>query len=186
MRHCVRVVPHPTDPSCDGITGALDRVGGVVIVVAYVISVALYLPILARYVFHIAGGDSAITERALAIVLIGVILGVGITRGFRGLDVLERSALIAVLVIVTVLIIVLLTNDIRAIHAGGLRLPPSPPAGLGRILLTLGGVVITVQGFETVRYLGEEYDATTRIWASRIAQIVATVIYLALVAVATP
>ena len=38
----------------------------------------------------------------------------------------------------------------------------------------LGGIVITVQGFETVRYLGDEFDAQTRIWASRVAQLVAT------------
>lgn len=43
-----------------------------------------------------------------------------------------------------------------------------------------------MQGFETVRYLGDQYDTETRVQASRVAQLVATAIYLALVAVATP
>ena len=46
--------------------------------------------------------------------------------------------------------------------------------------------MITVQGFETVRYLGDEYDAGTRIRASRLSQLVATSIYVGFVAVATP
>ena len=50
----------------------------------------------------------------------------------------------------------------------------------------LGGIVITVQGFETVRYLGDEYDAPTRIWASRVAQAVAASIYVGFIIVATP
>lgn len=46
--------------------------------------------------------------------------------------------------------------------------------------------MITVQGFETVQYLGDRYDAETRVWASRLAQLVTASIYLGFVAVATP
>ena len=48
------------------------------------------------------------------------------------------------------------------------------------------GIVITVQGFETVRYLGDEYDGPTRGWASRLAQLISASIYIGFVAVATP
>lgn len=186
VRHCVRVVePRVEAAELDRTTFRLDRLADAVIVVAYVISVALYLRILARYVFHFLGHGSPVGERVTACAMVGVIVGIGITRGFHGLDLLERIALIAVLTIVTVLIAVLLGHDLRAM-GGGLSLPPGPPAGLGHALLTLGGVVITVQGFETVRYLGGQYDAETRVWASRVAQLVATAVYLALVAVATP
>ncbi len=47
-------------------------------------------------------------------------------------------------------------------------------------------MLICVQGFETVRYLGNEYYRPTRIWASRVAQAVAASIYLGFVVVATP
>ncbi len=187
IRHCVRVVePRADAGKLDTITGRLDRLADTVIVVAYVISVALYLRILAQYIFHFAASGSPVGERVLACAIVVVIVGVGITRGFHGLDLLERIALIAVLVLVTVLVAVLLIHDVRALGGGGLSLPPGPPVGVGRVLLTLGGVVITVQGFETVRYLGDQYDAETRVWASRVAQLAATSIYIAFVAVATP
>ena len=46
-------------------------------------------------------------------------------------------------------------------------------------LLLLGGTVIVVQGFETTRYLGEHYCPETRIRASRLSQIISTVVYVA-------
>ncbi len=46
--------------------------------------------------------------------------------------------------------------------------------------------MITVQGFETVRYLADDYDGPTRIRASRVAQVAAGSIYLGFVLVATP
>jgi hypothetical protein len=68
----------------------------------------------------------------------------------------------------------------------GIDPPPVPDTGILAIALTLGGVVITVQGFETVRYLGDEFDAETRVWASRAAQAIAASIYVGFVLVATP
>lgn len=187
IRHCVRVVePRTAAGELDRGTHRLDRLADAVIVIAYVISVALYLRILAQYVFHLFGDGSPVGERVLAAAIVGVIAGIGIVWGFQGLDVLDRVALIGVLVLVTVLIVVLAYHDIHTWAQGGLRRPPSPPADPVRALLTLGGVVITVQGFETVRYLGDQYDTETRVQASRVAQLVATVIYVALVAVATP
>lgn len=188
IRHCVQVVePQVEAGTLDTVTLRLDRFADAVIVVAYIISVALYLRILAEYVFQFISDGSAVGERVLASVMVVVIVGVGVTRGFHGLDLLERIALGAVVVLVVALIAVLFVHDAHAVFAGdGLDLPPGPPLGIGRMLLTLGGLVITVQGFETVRYLGEQYDARTRVRASRIAQLVATAVYLVLVAVATP
>ena len=45
--------------------------------------------------------------------------------------------------------------------------------------LTLAfGLIITVQGFETSRYLGHDYDPQTRIRSMKLAQIVCAVIYM--------
>ena len=48
------------------------------------------------------------------------------------------------------------------------------------------GLLIVVQGFETSRYLGEEFDAPTRIRTMRLAQIVAAAIYVAFFALMLP
>ncbi len=188
IRHCVRVVEPLADTDMlDATTARLDRAADAVIVVAYVISVALYLRIMAQYIIGFAvQGGSPQAERIVACAAVALIVAVGVARGFHGLDQLDRISLLAVLSITVVLGAVLLGHDARTLAGPGLELPPIPDVGLGTTLLVLGGIVITVQGFETVRYLGDEYDAETRVWASRVAQLVATAIYLGLVAVATP
>ncbi len=158
-----------------------------VIVVAYVISVALYLRIMAEYLvgfFDRAG--SAVWEPVIACLAVVMIVAIGVFRGFDGLDRLDRIALVAVLVLTTVLGGVLLLHDAIAAETASLRLPSVPSMSPTSTPWILGGIVITVQGFETVRYLGSEYDATTRVRASRLAQLVSASIYIGFVAVATP
>jgi hypothetical protein len=188
VRHCVRVVePQIASGELDDITRRLDRLADAVIVVAYVISVALYLRIMAQYVvgyFDPAG--SLAVEKLIACVAVAVIVMVGVIRGFEGLDRLDRFTLGAVVVLTTVLGATLLLHDGKEYLGGGLTLPPVPEIETVHLLLVLGGIVITVQGFETVRYLGAEYDTETRVWASRIAQLIAASIYIGFVAVATP
>ncbi len=188
VRHCVRVVePALASASPNRVDAALDRSGDVVIVVAYVISIALYLRIMAQYVVGYANpSGSAVGERILACAAVILIVLVGITRGFAGLNLLDRFSLGVVLVLTTLLGGTLLFHDAASLSGPGLTLPPVPNLGIGETLLVLGGIVITVQGFETVRYLGDRFDPDTRIWASRLAQLVATSIYIGFVAVATP
>ena len=189
IRHNVRTVEAPASAGdLDPVTALLERIGDGVIVIAYVISVALYLRIMAQYVLGYASpGAHPVLERLIAVTAVVVIVVVGITRGFDGLDRLDRVSLIAVLVLTTVLGGTLVWHDGTALLAGrGLSLPPLPGTGFGTLLLVLGGIVITVQGFETVRYLGDAFDAPTRIWASRVAQLTAASIYIGFTAAATP
>lgn len=187
IRHIVRSVePLIDDGKLDPTTSRINTLGDQVIVVAYVISVALYVRIMAQYIVGYAGSDSQFAERGLAAVAIAVIVAIGVTRGFGGLDITERVSLIAVLFIVTVLGGAYFISDAGQLLGGGVELPPVPNKGLLDSLLVLGGIVITVQGFETVRYIGDEYDRPTRIRASRFAQAVASAVYIGFVAVATP
>lgn len=164
----------------------LDRLSDLVIVVAYVISVALYLRIMAEYVGSYALEGDETAERALASAAMLLIVAVGITRGFGGLDLMERLAVGAVLILTTVLGGALFITNGLDLLGSGIQLPPVPDRSLSEILLVLGGIVITVQGFETIRYLGDEFDAPTRIWGSRFAQLIAASIYIGFVLVATP
>lgn len=172
----------------DAGTARLDRVSNAVIVIAYVISVALYLRIMAQYVIgYVTPDPHPLVERLIAVAAVGVIVAVGVARGFAGLDRLDKVSLIAVLLLTTVLGGALVLHDSTELMTGrGLSLPPLPAHGVLTTLLVLGGVVITVQGFETVRFLGDVYDGPTRVWASRVAQLVAGSIYIGFVAAATP
>ena len=187
IRHNVGTVePLKEAGNLDRATGRFEEAADLVIVVAYVISVALYLRIMSQYVVEFAGSDSIGAERALASGAVLVIVGVGLVRGFGGLELMERVALGTVLVLITILSGALFFHDGADLVGGGINLPPVPGMGIGEVLLVLGGIVITVQGFETVRYLGDEYERETRILACRLSQIVSTAIYLGFVVVATP
>lgn len=187
IRHNVTVIePAVEADTLERRIERLDRVSDLVIVVAYVISVALYLRIMAEYIGAYALGGDVTAERAVASFAVAIIVGVGVTRGFGGLDTMDRVAVLAVLLLTTVLGGALFITDALDGLSGELELPPVPDTSIGEVLLVLGGIVITVQGFETIRYLGEEYDAPTRIWASRFAQVLAASIYIGFVAVATP
>jgi hypothetical protein len=63
-------------------------------------------------------------------------------------------------------------------------LPPMrvSPTSLPMLL----GLLITVQGFETSRYLGASYERGLRIRTMRLAQILSSVIYLAFIGLLTP
>ncbi len=161
----------------------LERASDLTIVVAYVISVALYLRILAQFVVGYAGGSLG-AQKVLAVAVVGLITAVGLVRGLHGLQVLERSALAVVIVIVLVLLVTFAVRDASLLVGDGVTLTRAHD-GLGGALLVLGGIVITVQGFETIRYQ-PDVDAEVRVAASRLAQLVATGVYLALVGLATP
>ena len=61
-------------------TRRLERASDLVIVVAYVISVALYLRILAQFVVGYVSSGSGAAERILAVAIVGLITLVGVVR----------------------------------------------------------------------------------------------------------
>lgn len=188
IRHNVATVePAEANGTLDKGTAVTNQVGDAVIVIAYVISVALYLRIMAQYIvgFFVQSG-SPVIESIIASAAVVLIVVIGTLRGFKGLDRLDRISLTAVLALTVVLVAALFVHDAELAGGTGVTLPPIPEVAPWTTLLILGGTVITVQGFETVRFLTLQYDAETRIRASRVAQLVAAAIYVAFVVSATP
>lgn len=186
IRHNVAVVEPLTDAGrLDPITARVDRASDLVIVVAYVISVALYLRILAVFVMGYVSSGSGASERLLAVILVAVITAVGLVRGLAGLELLERLALGSVLVLVLAIGARFASKDASQLLGRGLHLPPVPNPGLVSVLLVLGGIVITVQGFETVRYL-QHIDRRARLAGCRLSQAISAIVYILIVALATP
>lgn len=156
------------------------------LVLAYAISVCLYIHILAAFLL---GGLGVNTPRRENLVTVVIILAIGAIGRFRGLDmlmVLERWALRVTGVLVLVLTAGFGIYDWKAFQTNTLILPVVPTQDLWTMLTVLGGTLIVVQGFETSRYLGSEFDRDLRIRSCRSSQLVSTVIYLLFVAAATP
>jgi hypothetical protein len=184
IRHNVKVVePLTSADHLDLTTARIDRASDFVI--AYVISVALYLRILAVFVVGYVSSGSGAAERLLAVALVLVITAVGLVRGLAGLELLERLALGSVLILVLAIGGTFAGIDASQLLGGGLRLPPVPRPGFVSVLLVLGGIVITVQGFETVRYL-QHIDRQARIASCRLSQLISSVVYILIVVLATP
>lgn len=163
-----------------------ERTANLALVLAYAISVCLYIHILAAFLLGGLGINTTFRENIVTVIIVAAI---GVLGRFRGLDMLlimERWALRVTGVLVLVMVAMFAIFDWRAFTTHTLQWPVFPKQDLWTILTVVGGTLIVVQGFETSRYLGAEYDRELRIRSCRSSQLVSTVIYLVFVAVATP
>ena len=168
------------------ITRTCERIADVALVPAYVISITLYLRILSSYALGFLDADSEYNERIVTTGIIAFILFVSVTKGLKVLEGLEKWALYTTMAIIALLIGAFAIYDIGILAQGALTFPSFPAQDSWHIITVLAGTLIVVQGFETTRYLGDEYDRETRIRACRNSQIISTIVYLLFVALATP
>jgi hypothetical protein len=168
-------------------TLSLERGSDLALVLAYVISVCLYVHILAAFVLGGFHADNELNENILTTAVIAVIVTIGVTKGLKMLDVLEQWGLYITLVIIVLLILGFGHYDWTAWRStGGITLPKALDHTPWEILTIVAGTLIVVQGFETTRYLGGDFDAKVRIAASRWSQIISTAVYIVFVALALP
>lgn len=168
-------------------TKLIERSSDLALVAAYVISVCLYINILASFLLAGIGNkyDTPFNEHIVSIIVIGAIGLVGYFKGLQILERLEDIGLWVTLVIVAALFVGFGAFDVNAMGTR-VTLPETPDHSVWEILTIVGGTLIVVQGFETARYLGAEYDRETRIKSCRMSQIISTIVYVLFVALATP
>ncbi|MGD9865714.1 MAG: hypothetical protein AB7S99_21145 [Pseudodonghicola sp.] len=144
---------------------------------AYVISVSYYLNLFGAFAVSLTPLDSPVHAREVTSAVLLLVLVVGWTRGFGALERMEQVAVSLKLAIILGLLVGLAQYVARHAAAGDLVLNDPGLGGWPAVTLAFG-LIVTVQGFETARYLGETYDARTRIRAMRLAQGLATLIYM--------
>ncbi|WP_232822997.1 hypothetical protein [Oceanibium sediminis] len=147
------------------------------LVFAYVISVAYYLNLLGAFSVSLTAQDDAFHAKLVTTAVFAVILIVGGTHGFGALERMEQISAGVKLAIIAGLLYGLAWYATGRAGAGALEFHPATVTGLPAVLLA-AGLLVTVQGFETSRYLGAEYDATERIRSMRLAQALAAAIYM--------
>lgn len=163
-----------------------ERSADFALIIAYAISVCLYIRILVAFLLGGLGMDTNLNEHIVSVAVISIIGFVGYTRGLDILDSLEIWALAATLIIILSLLVGFAAYDYNAFSGAGIRLPAMPEQSWWQVVTIVGGILIAVQGFETSRYLEEEFDAETRIRSCRLSQIVSTLVYLVFILLATP
>ena len=163
-----------------------ERTSDLALVMAYAISVCLYLRILAAFLLGGLGIDTPLNEHIVTVAVISIIGFIGYTKGLDMLENLEKIALGVTLIIIVALLTGFALYDVNVLKGPGIQLPKMPDHNWWQILTIVGGTLIVVQGFETSRYLEEEFDTETRIRSCRLSQIVSTTVYIVFILLATP
>jgi hypothetical protein len=164
----------------------LSIIAQIALIPAYIISVALYVRILASYALGIFNSKNVFDQKLLTTIIIGVVLAVALTKGLAALESSKKWALAATVIVILGLTAAFAVYDAHTIATTGIVLPKLPPNSYWHMITVIAGTLIVVQGFETTRYLGDQFKPEARIRAARDAQILSTIVYLLLVACATP
>ncbi|MGV6846787.1 MAG: hypothetical protein ACWA5A_00260 [Marinibacterium sp.] len=144
---------------------------------AYFISVAYYLNLFGAFAVSLTTLDTPVHARQVTTATLVLVLVVGWTRGFSALEQMEQVTVSIKLAIIAGLLIGLAFYFAQSAEAGNLRADPAVLTGWPAIA-TAFGLIVTVQGFETSRYLGGAYGAELRVRSMKLAQWIATAIYM--------
>ncbi len=186
IRHNIAIVEPLHEKGESPVLVVIERVANVALTIAYIVSVALYLRILAAFLLQGLGHDNDFNEQLMTSVIVVVLALVGVWKGFKALEFLEGWSLVLTMIVIATLIGGFIIHDEGVLHSEGLILPAFPHETIWHGAAVVAGTLICVQGFETARYLGDVFDRETRIKACRLSQIIASVIYVGFVALALP
>ncbi len=155
----------------------LEDLGSAVLAFAYVISVAYYLNLFGAFAVGLTPFDTPAFARMVTSLALGTILVVGWTRGFAALERMEKFSVSLKLAIILGLLVGLCLFLGGRIAANAVVISAANLSGWPAVTLAFG-LIVTVQGFETSRYLGQDYPAGLRIRSMRWAQWASSAIYI--------
>lgn len=148
-----------------------------VLAFAYVISVAYYLFLFGTFSVSLTAVNDIYHARLVTTAAFLIILLVGWGHGFAALESLEQITVGIKLAVIAGLLCGLVWYFADRVVHDSLVFNPIITTGYASIAL-FAGLLVTTQGFEISRYLGNEYDAPMRIRSMRLAQLLASAIYL--------
>lgn len=155
----------------------------VTLAIAYAISVAYYLKLLAAFLTRAAGVESEFLSNLLITAIIGALVLLAFTGSLRRVEQVAHASVSVKLGLIVGILAALAAAWVM--RSGEPLILPPVVLGGGSIPLLLG-LLITVQGFETSRYMGGMYGRKMRIDTMKQAQLISTVIYLAFLILLTP
>ncbi len=159
------------------IADSLELLASWALTFAFVISVAYYLNLFGAFGVSLTPFDNAFNARILTSVVFLIILVTGWWKGFKALESMEYVSVALKLAIIAGVLMGLAIYFSDKASNSALVLNPANVTGMSAITLAFG-LIITVQGFETSRYLGGSYDPATRISSMKLAQWISAAIYM--------
>ncbi|MED5372123.1 MAG: hypothetical protein VX899_13985 [Myxococcota bacterium] len=157
----------------------VERISHLGLALAYVVTIAYYLKLLAAFALSQIGVEAAWAAPALASGILAGLTLTGLAFGLGLLEKLDRYAIALNFGVIAAILLGLLVYNGRLLAAGQWALPPQvqidAPTQTLRVLM---GLLIVVQGFETSRFLGSEHSAALRVRSMRWAQLLSSAIYV--------
>lgn len=166
-----------------GLAAVIEHASSWALAFAYVISVCYYLNLLGAFAVSLGPLKGWLDGRIVTSVVLALIAGLGVWRGLRGLERAETFTVSLKLAVIAGLLVGMALFVVGLLAEGA---APGQPLQVLRwsSVPFLFGLVITVQGFETSRYLGKAYDATMRVRSMRYAQWLSALIYVVYIGLA--
>jgi hypothetical protein len=155
----------------------IEKLSSWVLAFAYIVSVAYYLNLLGAFGVSLTPFNDPVSAKMLTTGVFVLILLVGWFRGFAALERLEQLSVSLKLSIIVGLLVGLAIFFAGKVQAQTLVVLPAQIHGWAALTL-LFGLLVTVQGFETSRYLSDEYEPEVRIRTMKWSQWISTAIYL--------
>lgn len=185
IRHNIRYVEPRLGKGAPQVMWAIEEVSDLALALAYFVSVSYYLNLFSAFALRGANVVDGMWVKVLATLVIGGLGTLGVLRGLGALEKVEMLAVGVKLALIGGLCSALAVVSVIAFAGGDFTWPVLDRARGTQEVQVLLGLVILVQGFETSRYLGNEYDAELRIKSMRWAQWLSTGIYLVFILLAT-
>jgi len=165
-------------------TRSVETLASWALVIAYVISVTYYINLFGAFAVRMTPTNSVGAARLVATGALAFIGYFGVVRGLASLENMEEVTVGLKLSIIAGLLVGMVAYAMELSQTSGLEISPLRIEGFRAVAVAFG-LVITVQGFETSRYLVDEYDAPTCVRTMKYAQWISTAIYMVYIALAT-
>jgi hypothetical protein len=166
---------------------SLETLSHLMLIGAYFISVAYYLVLLATFGLRLLGVSGPLIGKWIATLIVAAICAVGSIKGLEDVQRAEKFTVSMNLAAIAALLVCLAIFgiDLPADYSWSAELKAEHSLDWDKLRFLMG-LLIIVQGFETTRFMGEMYDAETRIAAMRRAQITSAVVYICFFALMIP
>jgi hypothetical protein len=149
---------------------------------ASVINIAYYTLLLVTLLLWPLGAYTETTLAVVGTVLLGTLIIIGMAGGMDRLNNLADKTTAFNISAVVAVVVAFIVYNIQEALGGRFDLPPTDSAISGEDVRKIIGLFAIVQGFEAARYIGGRFAGELRITTMRIAQVVSTVVFVALLA----
>jgi len=178
IRYAEPLLTEPAENVEVRLTESLERLSHLVLAFAYFISVAYYLVLLGNFLLNGFGITNDAAANAIATAILAALGCLGFFKGLGTVERVEKYTVGVNLAVIAALIGGLVWYNGSALANGSWHLQASSVKFNLHSIRALLGLLIVVQGFETSRFMGDEFDADTRIKTMRRAQWIAAGIYI--------